>query len=81
MRDIHFTATTVTINVFSKQILQLSKDNNWSQDEQDKVTKIVELVKAEPQEKKESKLKELAKEWLPTIAGMVSEAVKPLVGL
>lgn len=83
MSNINFNAEVkaVTINDYSQQILQISKDNNWSQEEQEKVTKIVEIVKAEPQEKKESKLKELAQEWLPTIAGMVSEAVKPFVGL
>lgn len=68
----------VNINDFSKSI---TIKNNLTKEQHKKLIKIIEEVEKEPLEKKESKLKELAQEWLPTISGMISEALKPYFGL
>lgn len=62
----------VNINDFSQQY-------GLNEEQTKKLLEIIDTVKNTPKEKKKSVLEELCKSWFPTIAGTISEAIKPYV--
>lgn len=81
MGKINFNNTTINggvhINDYSQKIIQFTNENNLDKEQQDKLTEILREVNKLPNGEKENKFIELCKEWLPTFAGMLSEAFKP----
>ncbi len=63
---------SITINDFSQQYGLNAEQTN-------KLLEIIETVKNTPNDKKSTTLEELCKSWFPTIAGTLSEAIKPFV--